>query len=108
MSVSSTVLGGGLIGGAAALAYVAGSGLVSAAGLVIGVFDIVIVLGLLVAVLTEDVGKRTWLSASASIRAIRNRSAFHDLCSVCARLVIDTGAIRVCPACDRIPATVAA
>ena len=106
MKVSNTALFGGIIGGVAAWAYFAGNGLLMAAGLVIGVFDIVIVLGLLVAGLTEDVGKQTWLSAAASVRALRNRASLHDLCNVCARHVIDTGTIRVCRACDRIPATV--
>jgi hypothetical protein len=108
MKVNRTLAFAALIGAGAATAFFAGSGLLSAFGLIVGAFDITIVLGVLLALLTEDVDKRTLASWATRARALRNRRVLHKLCTVCARPVIDTGAIRICRACDRIPATLTA
>lgn len=104
MQVGRVTLYGGLLGGAAAWVYLASEGLISAAGLFVALFDLLVVFGVLLAVLTENVSKQTWSSVAASVRTIKHRNAVSEICSVCARFIVDTGAARVCPTCDRIPA----
>ena len=108
MRMSRMVLFGAMIGGAAAWAYLATEGLISAAGLVVGVFDLLVVGGAALAVTTEGFGKRSLSSFAASIRGFRHRHATDAMCGVCARPIFDNGAASFCTSCDRIPAVVIA
>ena len=108
MKASRLALFGGMIGGAAAWAYLATEGLVSAAGLIVGLFDLLVVGGIALAVVTEGLPKRTAASIATSVRAFRHRHATGATCGVCARLTFDNGAASFCPSCDRIPAVVIA
>ena len=108
MRTSRLVLIGGMIGGVAAWAYLATEGLISAAGLVVALFDLLIVGGIALAVTTEGVGKRTVASVGTSIRSFRHRHTSEATCGVCARPIFDNGAASYCPTCDLIPAVVVA
>ena len=108
MKASRLVLFGGMIGGVAAWAYLATEGLISAAGLIVGLFDLLVIGGIALAVTTEGVTRRTTASIGASIRAFRHRRDAGATCSVCARLTFDNGAASFCPSCDMIPAVVVA
>jgi hypothetical protein len=108
MKMSRLVLFGGMVGGAAAWAYLTTEGLISAAGLIVGVFDLLVVGGIALALTTEGFVGRSIASAGASLRAFRHRHAAGATCGVCARFVFDNGAARFCPSCDMIPAVVIA
>ncbi len=107
MRLSRITLYGGLIGGAALWVYLASDGLIGVAARVGSVFDVLVMLGLILAVLTEDVGARPQAYVGTRLRAIRHRRSTVEMCSVCARPIVDTGVARFCPACDQIPATLA-
>ncbi len=106
MRLSRIMLYGGSIGAIAAWAYLASEGMISAAGLIVALFDLLVVSGLLLALLTEGLDKQTWASVGASVRTVRHRRSVRELCGVCARFIVDTGTAKVCPSCDQIPATV--
>ena len=108
MRMSRLVIFGGMIGGGAAWAYLANEGLISAAGLVVGLFDLLVLGGVALAVTTEGLGKRSLASVAASIRAFRHRHATDAMCGLCARPFFDNGAASICTSCDRIPAVVIA
>ena len=108
MRMSRLVLFGGMIGGVAAWAYLAAEGLISAAGLVVALFDLLVVGGVILAVTTEGLRKRTVASIGSSIRSFRYRHAVEATCGVCSRPTFDNGAASFCPSCDRIPAVVIA
>ena len=107
MRLSRVVLYGGSVGVLAALAHFATKGLVSAAGVLIGAFTVLVMIGATLAILTDDAGPGSWSAVSASIRRARRRRSPHDLCGVCARVITTAGSVRVCASCDRIPATAA-
>lgn len=108
MKMSRLVLFGGMIGGIAAWAYLATEGLISAAGLIVAMFDLLVVGGIALAVTTEGLSRRAVASVGTSIRSFRYRNATEATCGVCARLTFDNGAASFCPSCDRIPAVVIA
>jgi hypothetical protein len=95
----------GLVGGsiaiAAAVAYFYSEGIISAAGLVIGVFDLLVLAGFVTAALIES-RRETVASIRSSIRAIRHRHATEATCGVCARFIVDNGNATFCPSCDLI------
>ncbi len=103
MGLIRAMVYGGSIGGIAAWVHVATEGLLSAAALVVGSFALLIVFGLSLAVVTEDIGPRPWASAIATVRRVRHRRSLHLACGVCARVIINLGSVRVCATCDRIP-----
>jgi hypothetical protein len=92
-----------MIVGVAAWAYFTLDGLASAAGLFVGIFGLLVLLGLSIGVLTEDVGSRAWTSVSALVRRVRHRGSIRDLCGLCARVIVNIGSVRTCTSCDRIP-----
>ena len=108
MKVSRMVLFGGMIGGTAAWAYLATEGLISAAGLIVGVFSLLVVGGIALADVSEGVGKRAVSAVGVSVRSFRHRHADGGTCSVCARPTFDNGVASYCTSCDRIPAVVIA
>lgn len=108
MKVSRFLFTGGSLAAASAWAHFATEGLISAAGLFIAIFTLLVVAGVSIAVLTEDIGAQTWASMAASFRRVRHRRSPREVCSVCARAVVDNGPIRVCPNCDRIATLTAA
>lgn len=107
MRMSRMVLFGGMIGGGAAWAYLTTEGLISAAGLMVGLFDLLIVGGVALAIVTEGIGVRSVNRFTAAIRAFRHRHAT-ETCGVCARPTFDNGVASYCPSCDLIPAVVIA
>lgn len=108
MKVSRLVLFGGMIGGIAAWAYLATEGLISAAGLVVAMFDLLVIGGIALAVVTEGLKKRTVASIGTSFRSFRHRNATEATCGVCARPTFNNGVASFCTSCDRIPAVVIA
>lgn len=108
MKASRFLLTGGSIAAASAWAHFATEGLISAAGLFIAIFTLLVIAGVSIAALTEDIGAQTWASMATSIRRARHRRSVREVCSVCARAVVDNGPVRVCPNCDRIPSVTAA
>lgn len=105
MRATRLALYGGSIGAIAAWAYLAAEGLISAAGLIVALFDLLVVSGVVLALLTEGLGKRTLTSVGASVRNVRNRRSVDEMCGVCSRFIVNTGTAKVCPACDHISAT---
>ena len=105
MRVSRTLLYGGLIGGVAISSHLAFDGLIGAAGLFAAVFTLIVVSGIVLAALTEGASMKVLARVGSSVRSFRHRG--RALCGVCARMIIDTGTVRVCTACDRIPVPVA-
>ncbi len=101
MRLSRAILFGGTILWVAAWTYVNLDGLASAASLVVATFDLLILLGLSIAALAE--GPASWKSVSASVRRVRHHRSMRDLCGVCARVIVNTGTVRTCTSCDRIP-----
>lgn len=87
----------------AALAHFHFEGLTSAAGLFIAVFAALVVVGLVLAGVAQRHGSGATFSVTRSLRRARNRRSLQDACSVCARIIINTGRVRVCASCDRIP-----
>ena len=108
MKMSRLVLFGGMIGGTAAWAYLATEGLISAAGLVVAMFDLLVVGGIALAVVTEGFGRRAVSAVGVSVRTFRHRHAAGGTCSVCARPTFNNGIASFCTSCDRIPAVVIA
>lgn len=93
---------GGSIAVAAAVAYFVFEGIISAAGLVIGVFDLLVLAGFATAALIE--GKHWTLATfGSSIRSVRHRHSTEATCGVCSRFIVDNGTARFCPSCDLIP-----
>lgn len=107
MRLSRVVMYGGSIGALASLAHFATEGLISAAGLLIGTFTVLVMAGATLAILIEDAGPGSWSAVNASFRRARSRRSPHDLCGVCARAITTAGSVRFCASCDRIPATAA-
>ena len=105
MRLSRTLLYGGLIGGVAAWSYLTFEGLAGAAGLFIVGFDVLVLSGILLATLTEDINGRTWDRVGSSVRTIKNRRSMREICNGCARFIVDMGTVRYCTACDRIHTT---
>lgn len=97
-----------MIGGTASWAYLATEGLISAAGLIVGVFSLLVIGGVALADVTEGAGRRSISLITTSIRTYRHRHATDATCGVCARLTFDNGAASFCPSCDMIPAVVVA
>ena len=104
MRVSRTLLYGGLIGGVAISSHLAFDGLIGAAGLFVAIFTLLVASGVVLAALTDGASLNVFARVGSSVRSFRHRG--RALCGVCARLIIDTGTVRVCTACDRIPVPV--
>lgn len=107
MRLSRVVMYGGSIGVLAAFAHFATEGVVSAAGLLVAAFAVLVMVGVSLAVLTEDAELGSWSAVSAAVRRVLHRRSLHELCGVCARVLTHTAPVRVCAECDRIPATIA-
>lgn len=108
MKVNRMMLIGGAIGGVAAWAYLATEGLISAAGLFVAVFDLLVITGIGLAVTTEGLTRRSIASIAAAVRAFRNRHVVDETCGVCSRVTFDNGAASFCPSCDHIPTVMVA
>lgn len=108
MKVNRLMFIGGAIGGVAAWTYLATEGLISAAGLVVAVFDLLVITGIGLAITTEGLSKRSFASIAARVRAVRNRQHADATCGVCSRVTFYNGAASFCPSCDHIPTVMVA